>query len=150
MENPLKNRYDIGVIVGRFQVPGLTKAHKNLIDNVIESHKQVVIILGVSPTLGTRKNPMGYTARLHMLQEAYPTALIGYNMDVGSDKLWSKNLDAIIRSLCPIGSVCLYGGRDSFVKAYHGSYPTFELGINDSKEGTKVRDQGSSPWLATI
>lgn len=139
--NPLKNKYDIGVIVGRFQVPELSEGHKHLIDNVIESHSQVIVIIGVSPALGTKKNPLGYTARMQMIQQEYQNAIITHVLDINSDDKWSKNVDLIIRSLCPIGSVCLYGGRDSFVGCYSGVYPTFELGITDKKEGTKIRDE---------
>lgn len=141
MENPLKNKYDIGVVIGRFQVPGLTDGHKHIIDNVLESHKQIVVIIGISPTLGTKKNPLGYTARMQMIQDVYPKAIVLPHMDVGFDETWSKQLDTLIRSVCPVGSVCLYGGRDSFIKRYYGIYPTFEIGITDEKEGTRIREE---------
>lgn len=138
--NPLSGKYDIGVIIGRFQVPGLDEAHRHLIDNVCEAHKQVIITVGVSSALGSKKNPMGYIPRMQMLHEAYPNAIITPVMDVGSDEVWSKNLDTMIRSLCPIGSICLYGGRDSFIKAYRGVYPTFEIGTSDGKSGSNIRE----------
>ncbi len=141
MESPLKNKYDIGVIVGRFQVPELMEGHKHVVDNVVEAHKQVIIVLGVSPTLGTKKNPLGYIPRMQMLQETYPDAIITHIMDINFDEVWSQCLDTLIRSLCPIGSVCLYGSRDSFISQYHGIYPTFEIGINTTKEGTKIREE---------
>ena len=82
MENPLKDKYDIGVVVGRFQVPTLSEGHSHLIDNIAVSHKQLIIVLGVSPTLGTKKNPLGYTARMQMMQEAYPKAIVTHIFDL--------------------------------------------------------------------
>lgn len=141
MENPLKGKYDIGVVIGRFQVPYLTSGHKHVIDNVADAHKQLLIVVGVSPTLGTKKNPLSYTARMEMLQSTYPKAIITHLMDVGSDEIWSKNLDILIRSICPLGSVCLYGGRDSFIKSYKGAYPTFEIGVTDKTQGVEIREE---------
>lgn len=141
MLNPLANKYDIGVIVGRFQVPELTEGHKHVIDNVLTAHKQLIIAIGVSPTLGTKKNPLGYTSRMHMLRSTYKTAIIVPIVDVNSDELWSKNLDTLIRSICPIGSICLYGSRDSFISSYKGIYSTFELGTLEKIEATKIREK---------
>lgn len=139
MQNPLKGKFDIGVIVGRFQVPELSKGHTHIIDNVIESHKKILIIAGVSQTLGTKNNPLNYSMRLQMIQEKYPETLISHLLDVSSDDIWSKNLDILIRSMYPMGSICIYGGRDSFQKHYTGVYDTFEIGTTDCKEGTKIR-----------
>lgn len=139
--NPLQGKYDIGVIVGRFQVPKLTEGHKKLIDSIIDSHKQVIIVIGVSEALTTKQNPLGYIPRLQMLQSQYPQVVITHLLDVNSDEQWSKNLDTLIRSIHPIGSICLYGGRDSFIEHYHGKYPTFEFGITDKATGTQIRQE---------
>ena len=141
MENPLRGKYDIGCIVGRFQVPGLSKGHKHLIDNVVDSHKQVIIIIGVSPTLGTKKNPLGYTCRMQMFKDEYPNVIVTHVLDVNCNSLWSKNLDTTIRAICPTGSICLYGGRVSFINSYKGIYPTFEIGTTDKKEGITIREE---------
>lgn len=141
MDNPLKNRYDIGVIIGRFQVPELSEGHCHIIDNVKNSHKHLLIVIGISPALGTKKNPMGYIPRWQMINSAYPEAVIVPLNDVGSNELWSSNLDTLIRSIFPMGSICLYGGRDSFKNSYKGIYDTFEVGITDAKEGTKIRQE---------
>lgn len=136
----LKDKYDIGVVVGRFQVAELSDAHKALINNVRENHKQVIIVIGVSPTLGTKQNPLGYTARMKMIQKEFPDVIISYLMDKSSDKEWSKELDFLIRAICPLGSVCLYGGRDSFISSYKGIYPVFELAVIHPHAGTQIRE----------
>ncbi len=145
--NPLKGKYDVGVIVGRFQVAELSEAHRFLIDTVRESHKQVIVAIGVSEALGTKKNPLGYTARMQMIQETFPDVIVTHVMDVKDDKQWSKTLDKIIRALCPMGSVCLYGGRDSFINSYAGRYPTFELAVVNEEAGTRIREEiGKTVW----
>lgn len=136
----LKNKYDIGVIVGRFQVAELSEAHKHLINSVLETHKQVIVAIGVSPTLGTKDSPLGYTARRQMIQKEYSEVIVTHIMDKPSDKDWSRGLDLTIRALCPIGSVCLYGGREGFIPHYFGVYPTFELAIINNDQGTKIRE----------
>lgn len=141
MEHPLKNQFDIGVVIGRFQVAELTDGHRHLIGNVAASHKQVLVVVGISPTMGTKKNPLGYIPRMQMLQEAYPNAVIVPFNDMPSDKDWSNNLDKLIRSVFPIGSVCLYGGRDSFIKNYSGIYETKEISEIVNEEATKVREE---------
>ncbi len=139
--NPLKDKYDVGVIVGRFQVAELTDGHKYVIDSVRESHKQVIVAIGVSEALGTKKNPLGYAARMQMIQETFPDVIITHIMDTKDDEKWSRTLDKTIRALCPMGSVCLYGSRDSFIKTYKGRYPTFELAVINEEAGTRIREE---------
>lgn len=145
----MKDKYDVGVIVGRFQVAELTEAHRELINTVKDNHKQIIIVIGVSPTLGTKSNPLGFTARMRMIQHEFPNAIVSHIMDRPSDEDWSSELDHLIQALCPIGSVCLYGGRDSFVKFYHGIYDTFEMAIINQGQGTLIRDDIGKKVLDT-
>lgn len=140
--------YDVGVIVGRFQVPALTDAHSKLIEYVLSNHKKVQIYLGVAVTLGTKKNPLDFTSRKGMFkayEEKYTDKLtIMPLLDVPcSDKDWCNYLDRMIRTVSPLGSVCLYGGRDSFLKSYRpfGSFDSYELMPLTEQEGTKVREE---------
>ena len=136
----LKNKYDIGVIVGRFQVAELSEGHKVLINNVRENHKQCIVVIGISPTLGTKQNPLGYIARIKMIQSSFPDVIISYITDKPSNKEWSIDLDSLIRAICPLGSICLYGGRDSFISSYEGINPTFETVVIHPHVGTKIRE----------
>lgn len=130
-----------GVIVGRFQVPFLHEAHKELIDRVVKAHPKVIIFLGLSPCLVTRNNPLDFEARRKMLQEMYPDAIILYIDDVPSDEIWSKKLDdQITRIISPNQSVVLYGGRDGFVKHYTGKFKTCELESTTFVSGTEIRN----------
>jgi bifunctional NMN adenylyltransferase/nudix hydrolase len=135
--------FDVGVIVGRFQVPQLHDAHRELIEHVCSAHDKVVIFLGLSPIPGTRENPLDFQARRQMLSEAFPQVEVLYIKDMVSDAVWSDKLDGMIEDVVtPHQTVCLYGGRESFIDRYHGSYKTCEL-ISDRyiNAGTEIRKQ---------
>lgn len=138
-----KEKADIGVIIGRFQVHALHEAHGNLIDSVVSKHKRVILFLGVSPVIGTTKDPLDFTSRKLMIQESYPDINIAPLPDKRSDMVWSKTIDSRVREIFPLGSVVLYGGRDSFLPYYHGSFNVCELEQTVYISGTEVRKQVS-------
>ena len=135
----MSNNKDIGVIVGRFQVNELHPGHYELINGVAANHKRVVVFLGVSPTLVTKCNPLDFVTRKEMLLQAFPNVTVLSIPDTSSDVEWSKELDKRIREACPVGSVVLYGSRDSFIKYYSGHFETEELPAHQSTSGTEVR-----------
>src|ERR1051326_4586704 len=138
--NDMDNKaFDIGVIIGRFQVDKLHAGHISLIESVMQKHKRVVIFLGVAPTLITKNNPLDFAARKEMILRQFPQLVVMPIRDMPSDEDWSKELDKRIRECCPVGSVMLYGGRDCFVKTYSGEFPTSVLEPKDSVSGTQVR-----------
>lgn len=132
--------YDVGVIIGRFQVPELHEAHIDLIDSVLERHSKTIIILGVSPLPVTSQNPLDFQARVQMIHERYPQVLILPANDQPSDEAWSKLLDKQIEAVVSPGqTVCLYGSRDSFIAHYSGRYATVELLQERYISGTEIR-----------
>ena len=136
-----KKTYDIGVIVGRFQIHELHSAHKHLIEEVLSRHDKVIIFLGVSMAIGTRKNPLDFTSRKLMIEELYGERLSGIFpiSDMKFDDLWSKQLDTKIREVFPTGSVVLYGSRDSFLPHYVGGFDTCELKPESLVSASDVR-----------
>ncbi len=118
---------DVGVLVGRFQVPELHQAHKELIDKIAGWHKKFLIVLGCSPTLVGRHNPLDFQARKLMINSHYPNLPLVPLMDHPDDHEWSKELDRRIREVFPVGTVTLYGGRDSFIPYYSGQFPCREV-----------------------
>ncbi len=118
---------EVAVIVGRFQVDELTEGHKCLFDSVIKNHKKVICAIGLSPCKCTRNNPLDFSARKVMINETYPDIEICYINDVASNLLWSNRLDILVRETVGDKTVCMYGGRDSFLKQYCGAYRTREL-----------------------
>jgi len=131
----IQESFDVGVIVGRFQVDDLTDGHKKLIETVLKNHKRVMIFMGLSPCKCTVNNPLDFETRKLMIQETYPDVEVYYIKDVGSDVLWSDTLDDLVKghlilepSNCrPMETVCLYGSRDSFLQYYSGKFACKEL-----------------------
>lgn len=143
--------FDVGVIVGRFQVDDLTEGHKILIDEVIRNHKRVIIFLGLSPAKCTVNNPLDFEARRLMLKEVYPDIEVAYITDVSSNTLWCDTLDRMIVErlhkekmggiTVDMETVCLYGGRDSFLEQYCGKFPCRELAPESYPSGTERRKE---------
>lgn len=129
----------LGVIVARFQVPELSEGHKKLIEFVKNAHGQVLVCLGCTEVLGSKRNPLDYPTRVKMLLEYDQDILVAPIQDQPSNDLWSQNLDRIIHTYCPIGDVALYGGRDSFIPFYGGKHKTFEIETEGSASGTDIR-----------
>ena len=94
---------DIGVLVGRFQVPELHQAHKELLEKIAGWHKKFLVVLGCSPTLVGRHNPLDFQARKLMINAHYPDLPIVPLMDHPDDHEWSKELDRRIREVFPRG-----------------------------------------------
>lgn len=152
----MKKSNKIAVIVGRYQVHELHKAHQEIIEEVMNSHDKAVLFLGVSPVLGSTHDPLDFTARKRMIQEKYPDLTILAIPDMRSDEEWSKMLDTRIREVYPIGDVVLYGGRDSFIKCYTGQFNTKELAARVCLSGTEIRKhvsediKSSKDWRAGV
>lgn len=143
-----EQQYDIGVLIGRFQIPELHGGHQQLINSFIDRHKQIIIFIGVSTTLGTKKNPLDFSTRKGLFvnyESKYKDKItILPLLDIpGNDSAWSACLDRMIRTVFPLGSVGLYGGRDSFIKCYSGVFDTIELQPVLDIESTKIREEMS-------
>jgi len=137
---------DVGVIIGRFQVPDLHDGHRDLIETVQRKHKKVLIFVCSTPgVLVTRKNPLDYFTRSIMIQAEYPGVMILPLHDMPSDYDWSMTVDRKIReSVGDHVSGVLYGSRDAFIPFYEGNYPTVELADSVDISGTAVREAASN------
>ncbi|MGI8731258.1 MAG: NUDIX domain-containing protein [Solirubrobacteraceae bacterium] len=134
-------RCDVGVIVGRFQVPELHDAHRELIAGVCDAHDKVLIFLGLAPVLGTRSNPLDFEARKQMLLEAFPQVNVHHIEDVQDDVRWSRTLDHLVdRLTTPAQTAVLYGSRESFSDRYEGALPVVELAPSAPVSATEIRD----------
>lgn len=137
---PAQEQYDVGVIVGRFQVHELHDAHRDLIQYVCDQHEKVVIFLGLSPLMVSSNNPLDFESRKQMILAEFPDANVLYIKDQPSDEVWSRKLDEMVGDvLTPSQSCVLYGGRDSFIEHYTGRYPTRELVQSQFFSGTAQR-----------
>lgn len=133
----------IGVIVARFQTPYLHEGHKTIIDYVRERHNKVVIVLGVTPVLGSKRNPLDFPTREKMLKKAYPDVVVLPLADHPLDTKWSTQLDVVLHDTFPGAGFLLYGSRDSFINYYSGSKNVQELPENGKHSATTIRQQMS-------
>src|ERR1700761_3234242 len=129
------------VIIARFQTPYLHQGHHSLIEQVKEKHSKLIILLGVSPLLGSRKNPYDYYTREKMIKKDYPEIIVLPISDHPEDKQWSEGLDNLLRTVFPAEQFCLYGSRDSFILYYTGKFETIELPEHGDYNATELRKQ---------
>jgi len=147
----MENNTEIGCIIGRFQVHELHEAHRALIDTVIQNHRKVILFLGVSPVLGSKRNPLDFPTRKAMIDQIYGekiSAILPIH-DNRSDFAWSKEIDKRIKEVFQIGDVTLYGSRDSFIPHYKGIHKTIELESKHFISGTSIRKNVSQTILST-
>lgn len=119
----MKKRTPIGVVVGRFQVAALHKGHKHLLTYADTRNEHLLVVLG-TPEFPTPRNPLSFEMRKHMIEEAYPEAIVVELRDTPKDAVWSTQLDSIIRRKFPNADATLYGSRDSFLSVYCGTNRT--------------------------
>lgn len=130
-----------GVIIARFQTPYLHDGHRELIRQVSANHSKLIILLGVSPIMGSRKNPYDYYTREKMIKKDYPNIIVLPVSDHPSDRTWSETLDNLLKSVFPTEQFCLYGSRDSFIPYYSGRFETVELPEHGDYNATELRRQ---------
>lgn len=126
-------------IIARFQTPVLHEGHKALIEEVLQTHGKLVIVLGISPVLGTTKNPFDYHTREKLIKESYPEVVVLPLHDDPSDLVWSQKLDLLLRETFPHETINLFGSRDSFINYYHGKLTTIELPQHGDFNATALR-----------
>jgi bifunctional NMN adenylyltransferase/nudix hydrolase len=145
----VEKQYDIGVIVGRFQIHELHSEHKKLIEHVLERHDKVIIFLGVSQAIHTRYNPLDYSTRKIMIEDVYGHRNI-HVLPLHDKKFndqWSNQIDSRVREIYPLGSTVLYGSKDSFIPFYEGSFDTCELQPDNFISARDVRKAVSNKAL---
>jgi bifunctional NMN adenylyltransferase/nudix hydrolase len=131
----------IGVIIARFQSPYLHEGHKSIIESVKQKHNTVVVVLGVSPVRGSKRNPLNFHTRERMIKKEYTDIVVLPLSDHPLDKKWSQNLDILLTDTFPGSRFILYGSRDSFKSYYSGSNETVDLPENGDHSATTIREQ---------
>ena len=140
-----------GVIIGRFQTPELHSEHIKLIQYVLDRHEKVILFLGVSTTLANKKHPMDFITRKYMIEEQFGISklIIMPLSDNKSDEIWSKQLDSKIKEVFPLGSVTIYGSRDSFIPYYKGVNNVLELEPDVFISATDIRELASKKVISS-
>lgn len=135
------------VVIARFQTPYLHEGHRHLLDAIRTKHRRLVVVLGVSPAKGSRRNPYDFYTRERMLKKAYPDVFVLPLADHPSDAVWSANLDGLLHDAFPGESFLLYGGRNSFLSVYNGGLPVQELPEHHPHSATAIRAEQADTVL---
>lgn len=136
-----------GVIVARFQTPYLHEGHKYLINEIRSKHNKVVVVLGVSPVKGSRRNPFDFYTREKLLKQYAPELVVLPLSDHPLDTVWSQQLDKLLASTFPMEMFMLYGSRGSFIPYYSGSLPVQALPELGDHSATVIRDENADKVL---
>ena len=139
-----------GVIIARFQTPYLHDGHKYLLDEIRSKHNKVVVVLGVSPVKGTRRNPFDFYTREKLLKQYAPELMVLPLSDHPSDEAWSKQLDTLLQNTFPQESFTLYGSRDCFIVYYSGRLPVVALPEYGEHSATAIRNDNGDKVLDTV
>jgi len=132
-----------GVIIARFQSPFLHNGHLELINHVKSLHNKLIVVLGISPVVGTRRNPFDYHTREKMIKTEYKDLIVLPLSDHINDLKWSENLDSLLKSVFPNEQFKLYGSRDSFIPYYAGKNEVEELAEHGDYNATELRESFS-------
>ena len=130
----------IGVVKGRFQTYKLHPGHEYTIQQVLELHYDVLLILG-SAAECTEHDPLPFELRRMMIAKAYPKRRIVIIEEPSSPSSYEKrseDLTRLIQSAFPGRDAVIYGARDSIVHTYRGIFPVVE---------TKTVYEGSATLL---
>lgn len=139
-----------GVIVARFQTPYLHEGHEYLINEIRAKHNKVVVVLGVSPVKGSRRNPFDFYTREKLLKQYAPELIVLPLSDHPSDHAWSQLLDNLLLTSFPMELFVLYGSRDSFIPYYSGNLPVQALPELGDHSATVIRDENGDKVLNSV
>lgn len=139
-----------GVIIARFQTPYLHEGHKFLINEIKGRHNKMVIVLGVSPVKGSRRNPFDFYTREKLLKQFEPELVVLPLSDNPSDQVWSQQLDALLASTFSMEQFVLYGSRDSFIRYYSGHFTVQELPEKGTHSASSIRDENGDKVLNSV
>lgn len=136
---------NVGVIVGRFQVPFLTEGHLDLIKHVLNENDTVIIVIGETKNkVRNEKNLFSVNFRKELLyvqlQNYYDRISIVSLEDRDSDKEWDDALDELCSWRMVTGTnIRMYGNRDSFLRTYNGIFTKHEYHPKIHTSGAEIR-----------
>lgn len=148
----------MNVVIARFQVPALTEGHRELLEYAFRDTTDVVLVmLGVPPVAGTKRNPLSWALRAGMVQE-YVDGLTNRKAEHGvvlplldkQDNVeWVTQVDTLIDTYIAAGigkDAKLLGSRDSCLdiyKAFGGKHRTEFVAMSEevwATSGTSIRE----------
>ena len=129
----------LGVMVARLQVAKLHEGHRHLIETMQAENDDAMVIIGDRIKVPGARNPLPYSVRRAMVEEAFPGLMVQRLFDTPSDERWSNALDVIVQEYYPEHDVTLYCSRDGFADYYSGIYPVKVIDEHPAESGTEQR-----------
>jgi len=130
----------LSVVIGRFQNSYLHSGHCKVIDAARDNGDILVVLIGKSHLKSTELNPLTFRQREYMIKHHYPSAVVVGIGNTRTNSEWSERVDTIVGIFAGLeDEVMLYGGRDSFIPSYTGTYDTFEVAEVPIVSGTMLR-----------
>lgn len=142
----MNENQSVGVVIGRFQTPQLTKGHLHLINYALDRHDHVIVVIGSSGAQPTKRNPLDYPTRRAMTQYAYPQVETVQVVDHISDEYWSERIDQKVGE----DKAVLYCSRDGFKQLYSGKHEVVEIPPYEGHNATTLREECAKEPLDTI
>ncbi len=132
----------IGIIPARFHTPDLHDGHRFLIAEVCKRHKDVLIVLGVSPGRLNDRNTFPFEMRAAMIRQAFQnrefTIIPGKSLPASDDDR-SRFFDERVEELFHQRDAVIYGSRESFIQRYTGRFPVQEIETIYTGSATEIR-----------
>jgi bifunctional NMN adenylyltransferase/nudix hydrolase len=128
------------VIIARFQTPFLHDGHTYLLQEIKSRHNKLIVVLGIGPVKGSKRNPYDFYTRERMLKQFDPSLIVLPLKDEASDNVWSRNLDNLLENNFPMEDFILYGSRDCFIPYYSGKLQVKELPDAGNFSATSIRE----------
>ena len=130
----------VGVIVGRFQVPEISRDVYEVVNHCISKHNTCIIVLCEAPIPGSANNPLSIDSRRAMLWAAFPGTRILSLKDHPLDDKWSEKLDTMIVEHVANMPLIIYGTKERFIKRYNGRFHTSEIPDNSFKKSESKKE----------
>lgn len=137
METKMKK---LAVIIGRFQVAQPHEGHRHLLETAKKQADDVLVLLGSTQALPSKRNPLPFAVREKMFRELFPDIFIKELPDQKTNLDWSANIDRIVAENFPEHIASLYGSRDSFIPCYEGSLPCVLIPPIAAAAGSQLRE----------
>lgn len=141
----------VTVVIGRFQAPELTNAHRALLNVAMDQSDAVLVLLGCAAFPLTERNPLSYLIREDMVRNYLALHLSTATFQIlpvhnkFSDKVWSSQVDEIINGIHPFDDITLIGGRDSFIPSYSGKHKARVVSFKElAKNGADKKSESAT------
>lgn len=136
---------NIGIIIGRFQVPFLHEGHKLLIQTALDKSDKVIVLLGSANRAPSPRNPFNFTHRAETISKCFPNSVVCYPLNdyLYSDSQWMTDVALTISKVTKgTDRITLFGhfkeGNDYLT--WFPQYKNYNVESDIKIDGTAIRN----------